>query len=103
MHHGVRTMSRKGSVDLLAICKLAFNEMRSGINGAPMAFTQIVENGNFMPLIEQELGANASDIARAAHDKDFHWREKCRVVSGKSKATRQVSAAFRARLLVACC
>jgi hypothetical protein len=39
MHHGVRAMSGKGSLDLLAIRKLAFNEMRSGINGAPMAFT----------------------------------------------------------------
>jgi len=28
-----------------------------------------------MRLIQQELGANAPDIARAANDKDFHWRE----------------------------
>src|SRR5881394_1286787 len=103
MHYGVRPMSGKGSLDLLAIRKFAFNEMRSGINGAPMAFTQVVENGNFMPLIQQEFGANASDIARAANDKDFHWREKCSVISGKSKTTRQVSAAYRAGLLVACC
>jgi len=103
MHHGVRPMSGKGSLDLLAIRKFAFNEMRSGINGAPMAFTQVVENGNFMPLIQQELGANAPDIARAANDKDFHWREKCSVISGKSKVTRQVSASYRARLLAACC
>jgi hypothetical protein len=103
MHHGVRPVSGKGSLDLLAIRKFAFNEMRSGINSAPMAFTQVVENGNFMPLIQQELGANASDVARAANDKDFHWREKCSVISGKSKATRQVSGALRARLVVACC
>jgi len=103
MHYGVRPMSGKGSLDLLAIRKFAFNEMRPGINGAPMAFTQVVENGNFMPLIQQELGANAPDIARAANDKDFHWREKCSVMSGKSKASRQVSAAYRAGLLVASC
>jgi len=88
MHHSVRPMSGKGSLDLLAIRKFAFNEMRSGINGAPMAFTQVVENGNFMRLIQQELGANAPDIARAANDKDFHWREKCSVISSKSKVTR---------------
>jgi hypothetical protein len=103
MHHGVRPMSGKGSLDLLAIRKFAFNEMRSGINGAPMAFTQVVENGNLMPLIQQELGANAPDIARAANDKDFHWREKCSVISGKSKVTRQASAAYCAGLLVAFC
>ena len=32
-------MSGKGSLDLLAIRKFAFNEMRPGINGASMAFT----------------------------------------------------------------
>jgi hypothetical protein len=32
-------MSGKGSLDLLAIRKFAFNEMRSGVNGAAMAFT----------------------------------------------------------------
>jgi hypothetical protein len=103
MHHGVRLMTGKGSLDLLAIRKFAFNEVRSRINGAPMAFTQVVENGNFMPLIQQELRANAPDVARAANDKDFHWREKCSVISGKSKATRQVSAPYRARVLVAFC
>jgi hypothetical protein len=103
MHHGVRPMSRNGSLDLLAIRKFAFNEMRSGINAAPMAFTQVIENDNFMPLIQQELGANAPDIARAANDKDFHWRGKCSVISAKSKVTRQVSDAYRARLLVPCC
>jgi hypothetical protein len=103
MHHGVRPMSGKSSLDLLAIRKFASNELRPGINGASMALTQIIENGNFVSFIEQQLGANASDVARAANDKDFHWREKCSVISGKSKTTRQVSAAYRAGLLVACC
>jgi len=102
MHHGVRPMSGKGSLNLLAIRKFAFNEMRSGINGAPMAFTQVVENGNFMRLIQQELGANAPDIARAANDKDFHWRGKCSVIRPKSKATREMTAAHCTRLMVAC-
>jgi hypothetical protein len=103
MHHGIRPMSGESSFDLLAIGKFAFDKMRSRINGAPMAFTEVVENSNFMPLIQQELGADAPDVARAANDKDFHWRGKCSVISGKSKATRQVSAAYRAGLLVACC
>jgi hypothetical protein len=102
MHHGIRPMSGKGSLDLLAICEFTFNEMRSGINGASMAFTQVVENGNFMPLIQQELGANAPDIARAPNDKDFHWRGKCSVIRPKSKATREMNAAHRTRLMVAC-
>src|SRR2546423_5179900 len=102
MHHGIGPMSGKGSLNLLAIRKFAFNEMRSGINGAPMAFTQVVENGNFMPLIQQELGANAPDVARAANDKDFHWQEKCSVIRPKSKATGEMTAAHRTPLIVAC-
>jgi hypothetical protein len=88
MHHRVRAIIGNGSQDLLAIRKFAFNEMRSGINGASMAFTQIIENGNFMAVIQQEFGANAPDVACAANDKDFHWREKCSVISAKSKVTR---------------
>src|SRR5256885_11738179 len=102
MHHGVRAMSGKGSLDLLAIRKFPFNEMRARINSGPMAFTQIIENGNFMPLIQQKLRANAPDIARAAHDKNFHWREESSVIGGKSKTNRQLSGALRAVLPVAC-
>jgi hypothetical protein len=65
-------MSGKRSLDLLAIRKFALDEMRAGINGRSMAFTQIIENDNFMSLIHQQLGANAPDIARTANDKDFH-------------------------------
>jgi len=85
MHHGVRAITGKGSLDLLAFRKFAFNEVRPGINGAPMAFTQVIENSDFMPVIEQQLGANAPDVARAANDKDSHWRKECRVISAKSK------------------
>src|ERR1043166_3272241 len=52
MHHRVRASTGNGSLDLLAIGKFAFNKMRSGINSSSMAFTQVVENGNFMPLIQ---------------------------------------------------
>jgi hypothetical protein len=89
MHHRVRPMSGEGSLDLLAIRKFAFNEMRPGINSGPMAFAEIIENNNVMPLIQQEFGANAPDVARAANHEDFLWRGKCSVISGKSKATRQ--------------
>jgi hypothetical protein len=55
-----------------------------------------------MPFIQQELGANTPDIARATNDKDFHWRGKCSVIRPKSKATREMTAAHRTRLMVAC-
>ena len=75
MHNGVRSMIGKGSLDLLPIRKFAFNKMCPGINCGPMAFTQVVENDNFMPLIHQKLGANAPNVACAANHKDFHGRE----------------------------
>jgi len=87
MHHSVRAMSGKRGLDLLTIRKLALNENRPGINSAPMAFTQVVEDDNFMPIIQQELGANAPDIPCAANHENFHWRGKCSVIGSKSKAT----------------
>ena len=72
VHHSIRTRTGNGSINLPAIRKLALNEISTGINSSPMAFTQIIENSNLMPLIEQQLCANAADVARAANDKDFH-------------------------------
>src|SRR5262249_7827356 len=96
MHHRVRAMSGKDSLDLLAIRKFAFNEIRPGINGAPMALSQIIENSNFMPLIQQELRANAPDIARAANYKDVHSQRECRVIGAKSKQLAERSRATTA-------
>jgi hypothetical protein len=75
MHNGVRAMSGKGRLDRLPIREFTFNEMRPGINGGPMAFTQVVENDDFMPLIQQELGTNTPNVTCAANHKDFHRRE----------------------------
>jgi len=80
-------MRGESRLDLLANYKITFNEMRPGINGGPMSFTQIVENGHFMALIQQELRANASNITRPANDKDLHWRRKCSVINAKSKTS----------------
>src|SRR5262245_41360706 len=103
MHHCIRTVSGKSTLDLLPICEFSFNEIRPRMDGGPMAFTQVVENGNLMSLIQQEFGANAPDIARAANDKDFHWRGKCSVIRPKSKATHEMNAAHRTLLMMACC
>jgi hypothetical protein len=75
MHNGIRVMGRKGGLDLLPIRKFAFNETGAGINSGSMAFAQVIEDGNLVPLIQQELGANAPDVTCAANHKDFHWRQ----------------------------
>src|SRR6186713_2303710 len=96
MHYGVRPMSGKGCLNLLAIRKFAFNEMRAGINGASVSLAEIIEYDHYVAFIQQELGANAPDIACAPNNKDFHWRGECSVIRGKSKATRQFDARCRA-------
>ena len=40
-----------------------------------MAFRQIVEDDDIVAFIEQELDANAPDVARSADDKNFHPRK----------------------------
>jgi hypothetical protein len=49
-------------------------------------------------FVEQELGANAADVACAADDKDFH-RASCGASPRRVKANRAVGAAmlFRSR------
>ena len=51
-------------------------KVRPRIDGTSMAFTQIIENDNFVSLIQQQLGANTPNVACTANDKDFHWRKK---------------------------
>jgi len=62
----------------------------------PVALAQVVENGNFVSLIQQQLCANTANIARAANNKDFHWREKCRAIAIKSKRSRAIATAVEA-------
>ena len=40
-----------------------------------MAFGQIVEDDDFVAFIEQQLDANAPDVAGPADDENFHPRK----------------------------
>ena len=55
--------------------------------------------------IEAALSTHRPDAVMhfAANDEDFHWRGKCSLISGKSKATRQFDAGSRADLPVDRC
>jgi len=69
------------------IRQVALNELCPGIESAPMALDQVVENCNFVAFIHQKLGAHASDIARPPSDEDSHGRGKCSGTGVKSKRT----------------
>src|SRR2546423_8500263 len=45
-----------------------------------MALGKIIEDGDGVPGIEQQLGADAPDVARAADDENLH-RASCRAVA----------------------
>jgi len=48
------------------------NEVRARIDCAPMAFAEVIEDGNFVPLVQQQLDANAPDVASGANNENFH-------------------------------
>jgi hypothetical protein len=50
-----------------------------------MAFNQIIEDGYFVALIQQKLGANTSDVTSAADDENSHAPGKCSAIGLKSK------------------
>ena len=55
--------------------KIAADERRALVDGAAMAFGQVVEDDDFVAFIEQQLDADAADITRPADDKNFHPRK----------------------------
>ncbi len=75
VHHCFRLRFLKRAADLLPAREVAANERGPLIDRAPMALAQVVEDDDLMAFIEQELDANAPDVACSADDKDFHPRE----------------------------
>jgi hypothetical protein len=84
VHDGFRFGFLERAADFLPARKVAADERRSIVDRATMAFRQVVENNDLVGFIEQELDANAPNVARAADDKDFHPR-KVRLASPLSK------------------
>src|SRR4030095_16423052 len=91
MHDGIRLRGGKRSLDLPSFFQIALNEPGTGMHRSVMACDKIIENGDFVALIEQKLRANASDVAGAANNKNFHWRRQCDVIRLGSKADNSAS------------
>ena len=62
--------------DLLAVGQVALDERGARIERQAMALGQVVEDGDLMAGVDQLLGANAADVARAARDENMHARLK---------------------------
>ena len=72
VHHHVR----RGALHCLAhrsgITRIRFHERSARINRRPVTGLKAIEYYHFMTAIQQYLGHNAADIARASGYKDFH-------------------------------
>src|SRR5947208_12008484 len=85
MHYCVRARAGKRSLNLFAIGQIAFDELRSRIHCAAMAFAEIIEDRTVMAFIQKQFCANAPDITSAANNENFHALGKCGVPRFKSK------------------
>src|SRR4029077_13797655 len=85
MHHRVWPRDGKRSLNFQSAGQVAPDEGGPRIDCAPMPFTQVIKDDNFVAFIEQKLGANAANVARAANNEDSHRRGKRWATCLKSK------------------
>src|ERR1700682_3390065 len=78
MHDRIGSLLRQCLLDRLSIFQIAFDKFGPWIKRATMAFTQIIENGDAVAFVEQQLGANAPDVTGATDNENFHSRENRR-------------------------
>jgi hypothetical protein len=76
MHDGVRLELCERGLNLIELLEVPFEELSSRIDRGAVAFGQIVENADRVPLIEQQLGADAPNVASSADDQNLH-RASC--------------------------
>src|ERR1700686_1600386 len=78
MHYRLWLKISERGLDSIAFGQISLDKCGAGIDGATMPFGKVVEGANFVAFVEQEFGANASDVTRSANDENLH-RGSCRV------------------------
>jgi hypothetical protein len=84
---GLRSRFLESAANFFPAPEIATDESRPLVHGAAMPFGQVIEDDDLVALIEQQLDANAPDIACPADDKNSHPR-KVRRASRLSKESR---------------
>src|SRR3954463_16251809 len=75
MHHGVRPVIRQRVLNHDRVSEVSGKKGRSRIDRRAVTFDQIVEDADLVTLIQQHLGADASDITSAPNNKNPHpWK-----------------------------
>src|SRR5262245_22022843 len=82
MHDCVGFYLFQGGNNLMALRTIALKEFRARIDSAAMAISQIIETGNFVAFVDEELSADASDVTSSSNDEYFHNRKTPVVESG---------------------
>ena len=72
MHDGLRLDLAQDRQRARAILQVSLEKLRAQIDSTAMALAQIIEDSDFVALIQKQLRADAADIAGAADDEDFH-------------------------------
>ena len=91
MHHRFGILFRERLLDRLSIFEIALNELGAGVERAAMAFAQIIKDRDGVTFIEQKLGADASDVAGATDNENFHApqnRRAARLINPKCDSMR---------------
>jgi hypothetical protein len=100
MHDCIRFCLAQRIGDFFPISQIGFDKGGALIDGATMSFAQIIENENFVAFIDQELGANAADITRAADDENLHAPDNGLFNRRMSKSSQQLLGGLSPRFLL---
>jgi hypothetical protein len=73
MHHRRGSRCFDGQGNRFGIAQIPLDKDRPRIHRLAVTLRQIVEDEDFIASIKQPFNTDASDIACAACDKDFHW------------------------------
>ena len=66
-------LSRASAASIAARSReIALDKFGARIDRLATPFAQIIEDGDVVALIEQQLGANAADVTGTSDDQDFH-------------------------------
>jgi hypothetical protein len=87
MHDGFRLERSECGLNFIDGAQIALDKFRARIDGTPMSFRKIIEDGNGVAFIEEQFGANAADVSCSADDKNFH-RASCGAPVRRVKANR---------------
>ena len=72
MNHYFWRESLHERLDFVRVTKAPCNKFCAWVNSRPVALSKVVEDGHFVPLVDELFNASRSDISGAPGDEKFH-------------------------------